>query len=222
MPDPLLCEACQIERSGSCGCDGSVDDGCFLCAPDKHKRPDCPSRCPGFGERLSGMIRADAKLQMSANAIASIAAAGRAPRERSESEKAFDNIVRSAKLKSSPHAQKPISKEHADHLQGETGMAGQRLYTVTTIAASERFGGKRTVAVCSTFERAKEMVEQNEGDIYETSYQLAVIEAVASDWLYYIIDEQYWYVWDGDLDTGGYKPIERPEAYDGCVNIGIG
>lgn len=36
------CNACDIERSGSCACDGSMDNGCFLCSPDLHLRPYCP------------------------------------------------------------------------------------------------------------------------------------------------------------------------------------
>lgn len=35
------CNACEIERIG-CGCDGSLDDGCFLCEPERHQRPTCP------------------------------------------------------------------------------------------------------------------------------------------------------------------------------------
>lgn len=36
----LDCNTCSIERSG-CGCDGAVDDGCFLCTPESHERPEC-------------------------------------------------------------------------------------------------------------------------------------------------------------------------------------
>lgn len=35
------CWACRTAR-GSCACDGSMDDGCFNCSPDRHKRPECP------------------------------------------------------------------------------------------------------------------------------------------------------------------------------------
>lgn len=34
------CDPCTIERIG-CGCDGSMDDGCFLCTPSQHARPAC-------------------------------------------------------------------------------------------------------------------------------------------------------------------------------------
>ncbi len=36
------CNACRIEQHG-CPCDGALDDGCFLCTPERHKRPPCPS-----------------------------------------------------------------------------------------------------------------------------------------------------------------------------------
>lgn len=45
------CDACELERIG-CGCDGALDDGCFLCRPLKHTRPACyvsdplPERVP--------------------------------------------------------------------------------------------------------------------------------------------------------------------------------
>jgi hypothetical protein len=42
-----LCNACAIERMG-CGCDGALDDGCFLCSPDVHQRPPCPTDCKSY------------------------------------------------------------------------------------------------------------------------------------------------------------------------------
>lgn len=44
MTPPTLCGSCnncELERMG-CPCDGSMDDGCFICTPDRHKRPPCP------------------------------------------------------------------------------------------------------------------------------------------------------------------------------------
>ncbi len=160
---------------------------------------------------------------MSAASLESTAAALAAPTNgRTDAEKRFDEIVMSAKRKPDGHTQKPVSEKHQEHLKGAKGMEGQRLYTVTTMAASARYGGTRTVAVCSTFEHAKEMVEKNQGDINETSYDFAIIEAVAVDWLYYILNESYWYVWEGDHETGGYQPIEIPEAYASMCCFGIG
>ncbi len=36
------CDACELVKEG-CGCDGALDDGCFLCSSDRHPRPPCPS-----------------------------------------------------------------------------------------------------------------------------------------------------------------------------------
>jgi len=109
---------------------------------------------------------------------------------------------------------------HAQHIGSK--LAAGRMYTVTTIASSERYGGMRTVALCRTFDRAKEIVESNEGDIWEFSYMLAVIEAVVPDELYggLILDEQYWYKWD--LERKGYRPIECPPGRENVFGYGIG
>lgn len=42
-----VCNACAIEIMG-CACDGSLDDGCFLCTPRSHDRPPCPPSCKNF------------------------------------------------------------------------------------------------------------------------------------------------------------------------------
>jgi hypothetical protein len=130
----------------------------------------------------------------------------------------YRDIVKSAVLKHGGHQQTAAPD---DVLKANA----LRLYTVTTVASSPRYGGTRTVVVCSSFERAKEIVEKNLGDIYECSYQLAVIEGTIADWLYYPLDEQYWFVWQADEKdsrVGAYYAIERPEAYEGCINFGIG
>ncbi len=38
--------------------------------------------------------------------------------------------------------------------------------------------------------------------------------------LYYMIDEQYWYCWVGDAETGCYKAIDRPKAFENTTGIG--
>lgn len=152
------------------------------------------------------------------SAIESVAAvlASPKPHERSEQEKAYDAIVKSVIVKKGRHRQLKPSAQIVKH-------GGVRLYTITTIASSVRYGGTRTVVVCSTFRRAKEIVETNEGDIYEYSYRLAVIEATVADWLYGgFTNEQYWYVWEGTSEDGSYVPIERPKAYENISNFGIG
>lgn len=149
------------------------------------------------------------KVVLSASAEESLAAGGAAAsRERTDAEKAYDAIVASAVSKSA-HVPRELE-------------ARRKLYTVTTIASSARYGGTRTPVVCTTFERAKAIVEDNEGDIFEFSYKLVVIEAVIADELYGgTLDEQYWYAWKGGR-TDAYVPIERPQAYESTVGFGIG
>jgi hypothetical protein len=99
---------------------------------------------------------------------------------------------------------------------------GRRLYTVTTIASSAACGGTRTVAVCGSFQRARTIVENNEGDIFEHSYALVVIEGIIQDRLYpqFTLPEVYWYRWDNTKDQ--YRPIRIPPYYDGMCGFGIG
>jgi len=152
-------------------------------------------------------------MKLSASARASLEAVAKIPSAKKEKE--YDEIVKNVVLKPEGHK-----------------VAGPRpavpcLYTVTTIASSSRFGGTRTPAICTTFEKAAEMVENNDGDLYECSYRLVVIEAVVPDHLYTTLHEQYWYVWvynhkDSVNSEGSYKAIETPEVYKNIVGWGIG
>jgi hypothetical protein len=94
------------------------------------------------------------------------------------------------------------------------------LWSVTTIARSAEYGGTRCVAICLSFDRAVEMVETNEGDIWEASYQLAVIEGVVPDRLYPTTELQFWFVWDIKLEK--YVPIRVPRAYESILGFGLG
>lgn len=71
--------------------------------------------------------------------------------------------------------------------------------------------------MCSTLKRAKQIVERNEGDIFEYSYRYAVIATVQADALYGFGGlkqyRQWWYQWVGDAATGGYQPCECPKEY---------
>jgi hypothetical protein len=104
-------------------------------------------------------------------------------------------------------------------VSGEPNAA--RFYSVTTIARNTSYGGTRTVALCHTFLRAKEIVEANEGDIWEHSYMLVVIEEVLADMLYGGDHRNaYWYRWS--LDNDCYEAIETPEPYADVVGFSIG
>jgi hypothetical protein len=104
------------------------------------------------------------------------------------------------------------------------------LYTVTTLERDypQRGKGKRgdlrTPVICTTLERARDIVESNSMDIYETSYTYAVIESVVADEIYphaepYVV---LWYKWEGSYEEGRYVPIEAPEAFERVVGWGIG
>ena len=153
----------------------------------------------------------DPSVQISGNAVASVQAAlSPRTREDEDAERQYDDTVASCVEKPGGHVQ----WDKPDNVP-------VRLYTVTTIAASARYGGTRTVVVCDSFEAARAIVEKNYGDIWECSYMLAVIEAVAANQLYRHLDEQYWYRWVGDRQ-GGYQAVERPARYRNVCGFGIG
>ena len=101
-----------------------------------------------------------------------------------------------------------------------------KLYSVITIvpgwpsAESEKFGGIRTVAICTSVERAKEIVEGNLGDIFETSYRFVVIVEFESDALYGGLgsrNNEWWYVWQEDSEDGKYYPASKPVEYSRVI-----
>jgi hypothetical protein len=96
------------------------------------------------------------------------------------------------------------------------------LYGVTTIHPSregERAGitSSRTVAMCTRLERARQIVEGNEGDIFETTERLVVISTLSSDVVYGAVGcpdyQEWWYRWEGTWQDGRYVPTEKPEEF---------
>lgn len=161
---------------------------------------------------------------ISSNAISSVATVLANPsKERTEEEVRFDKIVAGCVRLRGRHKQKP--KPTGKHV----GRA-KRLYTVTTLAASSRFGGRRTVAIYDSFDQAVELVTGNHGDIYEYSYKLCVIEGVLCNRLYGTLNEAYWFKWYGTVSKDswehsrydGYKAIRTPKEYEGICGHGIG
>lgn len=149
------------------------------------------------------------EVKVQSGAITSVKAAlGTDLNEKTPRELEYEEAIENAVMKPEGHTQLPDPKNR------------KRLYAVTTIASSPKFGGNRTPVICDSFERAKEIVETNEGDIWEYSYYLVVIEAIVPNYLYSTLDEQYWYIWDHDSKC--YKPIERPEIYNDICGFGIG
>lgn len=117
-----------------------------------------------------------------------------------------------------PHIEKPLRGQWAK------GGEPKRLYTLTTLSIHAMYGGERTIAICDSFEEANHIVIENMGDIWETSYGLAVVESVIANALYGGIGERdaYWYRYWGNARTGGYQPIETPECYRSIQGWGIG
>jgi hypothetical protein len=114
---------------------------------------------------------------------------------------------------------KPIGEEFCGQELGHAGncvpyVPPPPLYAVTTIAQrGAGYGGTRLVAICLTEERAREIIENNEGDIFETSYTWAVIEKVTPDTLYGGLEHfgsAKWYEWEGTCDDGKYVPLAGP------------
>jgi hypothetical protein len=145
-----------------------------------------------------------------------VARAATSPWTYDERDAFTDEMLKTCVPKSGPHVQRPMP-------DGWT----QRLYTVTTKARNEKYGGTRTVCVCDSFERARQIIETNEGDIEERSYHFAIIEAVCPNVLYAYSGEAYWYLWrEYDfVNQGGYgqfEPIEPPPWMANIVGFGIG
>lgn len=183
--------------------------------------PDSLCRCERAGGQSDGRGGDDGSRggdgppvrapQISGSAIAAVQAAlFQDPRVRSPEEESYDEVLASCVLKPCGHVQK---EKPAD--------VETRLYSVTTIASSARYGGTRTPVVCDSFEAAREIVEGNHGDIWEHSYMLCVVEGHVPNRLYSRLGEQYWYMWVGGRE-GGYRPIEVPDRYRNSFGFGIG
>jgi hypothetical protein len=95
------------------------------------------------------------------------------------------------------------------------------IFTVTTIQAGAYIsGGCRTVGWFKTEEEAKEIVENNCGDIYECGYyQYAVVEEYESG-LYIMSYEKQWYRWNKEQEK--YEPIRKPSKFNRICNYAIG
>lgn len=107
-----------------------------------------------------------------------------------------------------------------------------RLYSVTTVREEKavNVNGReymttrpRCVGVFSTLEKAKEIIEENIGDIFEYWNPWAVIEVIHVDSLYGGFDrKEYWYEWKGYVHSGKYVSIEAPDKWKNVVGWGIG
>lgn len=146
-------------------------------------------------------------IKVSDNAVSSVTAV-LSGRDFSAEKKAFYELVAKCVLKPGGHVEAPA----------QTGM--NRLYVITTWAPTPAYGGQRTVSVCDSFERARKIVEENVGDIYECSYKLVAIEMLPANYLYWSgPNETYWYMWvhephAEDTYDGTYRAIEIPPGME--------
>lgn len=148
--------------------------------------------------------------------MSSVMAAMQQKTEQEEAEiKAFNKMAMAAKPLTGQHRQRPIPKSMRKYIRTDN-----RLYTVTTIAASARYGGTRTPGIFTTFQKAIDCVLNNYVDIYECSYRLACVEAVVPNGLYSLLFEQYWFRWVGTPDAGRYVPIRKPKNMSNGFAIG--
>lgn len=159
-------------------------------------------------------------ISMSNNAVDSVMAALSAPREETPEEKAYDAAEENAVVIPGGHVEKP--NEYPDAV---------RLYSVTTIAASRRYGGTRTVMICDSFDRAHEGLTKGAYFWWEHSYAFAVIEAIYANTPYggHNPRDQYWFRfnWDksappGEYPDGRYEAIEKPAHFEHHGEFAVG
>ena len=97
-----------------------------------------------------------------------------------------------------------------------------KIYTVTTMTKLEqdlgwpRFGNTRLVAWYEKFDDAEKCVIYNDGDIWETCYDYAVIEEVEQG-LYPYCKNRWFYKFNER--SKGYRNIEEPEFMEHFANI---
>ncbi len=101
------------------------------------------------------------------------------------------------------------------------------LFTITTLGELDGRPHDRTPAVCTSLERAKEIIETNEGDLYEAGwYPLAVIEVKPSDNVYPEVTNigkrrsQWWYRFD--TRQRRYVLCGRPKQFRRTSGFGVG
>ena len=95
------------------------------------------------------------------------------------------------------------------------------IFLITTISTTnKKFSYSRTVGYFKDLNKAKEIVENNCYDLFETFYDYAVIEEVPEG-IYPLYENQVWYKWN--LKENKYEECERPEFamnFGYCEGIG--
>ena len=92
------------------------------------------------------------------------------------------------------------------------------IYTITTMKENGR--GTRTPGYFFSLETAKRYLEENVGDLFEGTYDYAVIEKVYPG-IYAIEGRvEWWYQFDMEKDS--YVGIDKPDKFQRAVCWGIG
>jgi len=104
-------------------------------------------------------------------------------------------------------------------------------FTVTTIASSAGYGGRRTVGIFESFAKALEFVKMNPAWLWEFSYMFLCIESVLPNACYGGMSREdrkaYWYVFKQEkegYDDGEYLAIPKPSSpnFDYLSSFAIG
>jgi len=95
------------------------------------------------------------------------------------------------------------------------------IYTITTLSRRDDLSSKsRTPGYFFSFETAQRYLNENIGDLFEGSYDYAVIEKVYPG--IYTIEgrAEWWYKFNMEKDS--YEEIEKPVKFQRVVCWGIG
>lgn len=93
-----------------------------------------------------------------------------------------------------------------------------KLYTVTMLE-HEHALTRGPIAVCTTPDEARDIVEHNRMDIHETNHEFAVIAVISADSPYGLRSveddtdaDEVWYRWSGGAWEGKYERCEKPAS----------
>jgi hypothetical protein len=94
-----------------------------------------------------------------------------------------------------------------------------KVFTITMITDTN-LADKRLVTICTNIQLAIDIVEANENDIHEDTYNYAVIEEVTANTTYGIpvvigSNNQIWYEWIGDQ----YVSVEKPREFGRLISF---
>lgn len=94
------------------------------------------------------------------------------------------------------------------------------IYTVSTIhfRDSQYGSSPRTVGWFPDLDTATQCVRENWGDIWETTYDYAVIEGVTPGLYTTEGNDEHWFQWKDNA----YQPCDKPEQVAGVISFSMG